>query len=114
MTKKLLEKTVVVQFRVTGLGIGTGEELDWRHELETELDDLLSEANLGMGDGGQGGAGTMEVFLYVDDIAATVELVKQYLTDQEWIGFCKIVSSEGDADWVVHYPPGATFSMWEF
>lgn len=110
--------SVIIQFRNSGgaFGLGTLDELDWRHKQELELDNILVTENLGYCDGGQGGAGTMEIFLSVSDISRTVELVRDYLTNQEFIGFCKIVSHEADnyEDWTVHYPPDAQFSMWEF
>jgi len=96
------------------LGLGTLRELDWRHTQELALDKLLKEHGLGECDGGQGGAGTMEIFLYVSDVEQAVKLVRQYLTDQELIGFCKIASQEAGQQWTVHYPAGTEFSFWEF
>ena len=111
--------TVIVQFRnsAANSGLGTLDELDWRHTVEDQLGGLLEEAGIGECDGGQSGAGTMEVFLYTSDRDRTVRLVQDDLTDRELIGFTKIVSASNDdseTDFAVHYPQGGTFSLWRF
>lgn len=110
----MFDKTLIVQFKVTG-NLGTVDEFMFRMSVESGLDVLLATRDLGECDGGQQGAGTMELFLYVDDIQAALPLVIDYLTQREYIGFCKIASlaPEGKG-YEVHYPAGATFSMWEF
>lgn len=111
-----MEITMVIQFRTSEKQyFGTLDELHWRHEREDELDKLLRDEGLGDCDGGQAGGGSMEIFCYVTDIQRAVELVRQYLTNHEWIQFCKIASWAEDADgWVVQYPEGASFSAMEW
>jgi hypothetical protein len=109
-------KTVVVQFKNSG-GLGSLNELDWRHQMEDRLDGLLSDADLGYCDGGQSGAGSMEVFLYVSDVMGSVELVKQYLTDEELIGWAKIahfVEGGDGGKWVIDYPKSGQFDIWQW
>lgn len=104
--------TIVVQFKSTGV-LGSSDELAFRHEMEDKFKALLDEHDAGIVDGGQIGAGTMEIFLYVDDIPKVVALVKDFLTDIELIGWAKIVSHQSiDAPWTVEYPEGAEFSFW--
>lgn len=99
--------TIVVQFRNSGgaFGLGSLDELDWRHEQEKVFDWLLTTANLGYCDGGQAGAGTMEIFMFVSDIPNAVALIQNYLVDQEYIGFSKIASHLEDQyeNWTVHH-----------
>lgn len=110
------DKTIIVQFRITGehaLGLGSTDELDFRHKLETALDELLKWHRLGECDGGSSGGGTMEIFLYVDDIPAALKYIVNHLTDIELIQYCKIASLKPEGKgYEVHYPTGATFSMW--
>lgn len=106
---------ICIEFKTSGTEyFATTDELVWRHKLGLELDKLLKAQGLGEYDGGSSGGGTMEIFCYVTDIVQSVEVIKQYLTDQEWLQFCKIGSFPEDTQkWVVHYPEGATFSNWE-
>lgn len=112
-----MEHTIVVQFKTSDAEyFGTADELDWRHAREADLGDLLITQGLGMCDGGQAGAGSMEIFLFpVTDIPRAIEAIQEYLTDHEWIQFCKIVSLPEGADvWTVHYPQGAKFDVWQW
>ncbi len=111
-----METTIVIQFRASDMqDVVTLKEWDWLHERTDELDKLLMEYDLGDCDGGQIGGGSMEIFCYVADTPRGVEVIKQYLTDHEWIGFCKIVSRAENAEkWEVHCPEGASFSIWKW
>ena len=112
----MYDKDIIIQFKITGehaLRLGSADELDFRHKLETALDELLKWHQLGECDGGQIGSGSAEIFLYVDDVPAALKYIINYLTDCELIGFCKIASLKPEGKgYEVHYPKGATFSMW--
>jgi len=57
--------SVTVQFLVQGMG--TDEDFDHRVELEKLLGDALHKARNGSCSGGDGGSGTMNVFLEIND-----------------------------------------------
>lgn len=72
------------QFTVTD-ELGTSDELDIRHELEKNVAKRFSYENticghkVGVVDGGQSGAGTMEIFCYVTDLKRAVHIVREEL-----------------------------------
>lgn len=68
--------TLVVQF-VIGEGFGTAAELEKRHEIEGLLHAALKEKGLGECDGGQQGAGSAEVFLFVSEIGRAAEVIEE-------------------------------------
>lgn len=107
--------TVVIQFKLSDSTFGSSDELEWRHQLERNFGGILELFKFGNCDGGQSGAGSMELFFNVNDIERSTGLLIDILTDLEWIRFCKVASLKDEAtDWLVHYPEGAKFSMWEF
>lgn len=106
---------VVIQFRNSG-ELGTANELDWRHKQEDHMDRVLKNHRIGMCDGGQSGAGSMEIFMFTNNVAKAVEVIKRDLTTRELIGFCKVASLDTlSGNWDIYYPPDETFfSLWEF
>jgi hypothetical protein len=104
--------SVVVQFRLnTKDDLGSTDELTFRHTQEEILGELLESLDVGICDGGQIGAGTMETFFYVSDVERAITAIIDNLTDRELIQWAK-VASEKDNAWIVHYPKGAFFSLW--
>lgn len=106
------EHTIIVQFKNSG-DIGTGDELAWRREQEESLGALLHQNDVGYCEGGQAGAGTMEIYLHVSDPIVAADLIIDYLTDVELIAWAKVVQLKPDVNNVkVLYPPNARFSIW--
>lgn len=109
-----MQYTIIIQFRTSDQSyFGTLDELDFRNQVETDLGAILKRANLGYCDGGQAGAGSMEIFLEdIPNLQPALRLVRKYLTDQEYIGFCKIVHREWRENfWTVNHPQGAQFDI---
>lgn len=69
----------VVQFPVDGMG--DDADFDRRVRLEKLLGDALTRAKLGGCDGGDGGSGTMNVFLGITDPPAARQLILKTLAD---------------------------------
>ena len=72
------------QFTVTD-ELGTSDELGIRHELDKRVakrfwyEDQICGQKIGVVDGGQSGAGTMEIFCYVTDLKRAVQIVGEEL-----------------------------------
>src|SRR5258706_3551690 len=96
--------SVMVQFKNSG-DLGTSDELGWRHMQEDLLGHVLETQGLGTCDGGQSGAGSMELFFNVANVDQAVKVLISVLTDREYIGFCKIASlKENDKAFSIHWP----------
>lgn len=112
-----MQYTIIIQFRTSDQSyFGTLGELDFRHQCEHDLGVILTRAKNGYCDGGQAGGGSMEIFL--EDILSlppALRLVKKYLIDREYIGYCKIVHRESrEKVWTVHHPQGAKFDVMQW
>jgi hypothetical protein len=124
---------IVVQWKLSNGSFGSFDELDFRHEMQGQINDLFYPLGLGEVDGGQGGAGTMEVFIEdVPDLETALSALMKFLTDGEYLHMCKVVSHEyaegsffdgtrelvynedGEVIWTVHHPEGANFSFWSW
>lgn len=111
-----MESWVCIQFKTTGNEyFGTRDDISWRDSRGDELRDLLVEIGLDVSSMNlHSGVGSMEIFFLVSDVSNTIKLIKKYLTDREWIQFCKIASwpDENKENVYVHYPVNAAFSVW--
>ena len=65
-------------------------DLDRRHELESELDQLVGWLGLGHMDGGSIGSGTMEVMCYVVDFKIAKAAVESYLRSSAFSDYSRI------------------------
>src|SRR5262249_12118012 len=63
-------------------GMGTDEDFDRRVGLERLLGGALEGAGLGSCDGGDGGSGTMNVFLVISDPPAARQVILQTLREE--------------------------------
>ena len=71
--------TLVVEFDIDGFG--TGDDLDRRHMLEEQLDQLVGWLGLGHCDGGSIGSGTMEIFLEVVNYTIAHEALESRMAE---------------------------------
>jgi uncharacterized protein (TIGR03067 family) len=92
--EEIERQSAVVQFLVAGMG--SDEDFDRRVRLEGMLGEELTRAGVGCCDGGDGGSGTMNVFLGITDPPAARQLILQLLAD-----------SANAADTVVAYSDNA-------
>jgi hypothetical protein len=78
--------TIIVERQIDGLGAGS--DLNVRHKLEDDLDQLLGWLGLGHCDGGATGSGSMEVFCMVVDAKIAIPAVNQALAaTPDYTGF---------------------------
>ena len=63
-------------------GFGDMDDLDWRHQLENEIDHALAQHDNGRCDGGDIGSGTMNIGVAVHDFDAALTLIAPLL--QKW------------------------------
>ena len=71
-------------------GLGTMEELDKRHRLENEMDQILSWNGLGGSNGGSIGSGTMEVGCFVVDYEIAKKVIEENLKNTEFENYSRI------------------------
>jgi hypothetical protein len=91
-------KSIIVQFRVEGFG--TDAEFDRRVQMDELLDRALRRTNNGLCDGGDSGSGSMNLFLYVDDVQRAVATVLETLRKNSLLGGVVVAESleEGEGD----------------
>jgi uncharacterized protein (TIGR03067 family) len=93
------DRMIVVQFAVQGLG--SDEDLRRRVEMEKLLDGALKEDGNGFCDGGDGGSGTMNVFLHVADPDRARPVIIDALDRAGWLDDVTVALSlrdDGDPD----------------
>jgi hypothetical protein len=73
-------QTLSLEYAVTGMG--TPEDLAFRHTLEDELGDALVARGLGYVDGGDIGSGTMAVHAEVVDVKRAIAAIRTWLAEQ--------------------------------
>lgn len=88
--------TLLVEYAVSGMG--TGEDLDKRHELEDRLDETLGWTSLGHCDGGSIGSGTMEVCCFVVDFGLAKKVIADDLRGTEFGNYTRIYNEDADDD----------------
>ncbi len=71
-------------------GFGTEEDLDKRHRLEGQMDEILGWTGLGHTDGGSIGSGTMEVGCMVVDFEVAKKVVEESLKNTEFENYTRI------------------------
>ncbi|MCC2668505.1 MAG: hypothetical protein K0Q72_976 [Armatimonadetes bacterium] len=101
---------IVVQWRREGWA--ARQDLAWREEVETILDDALGDAGLGFCDGGTFGGFKVQVFCPVVLWEPAVPVVLTVLRELERLEGAVVAVRDG-ADYRVVFPPGhaAAFSI---
>ena len=77
-------------------GFGTEEDLDKRHRLESELDEILGWTGLGHTDGGSIGSGTMEAACLVVDFDIAKKVIEKKLRNTEFADYTRIFEMSMD------------------
>ena len=77
-------------------GFGTEEDLDKRHRLESELDEILGWTGLGHTDGGSIGSGTMEAGCLVVDFDIAKKVIEEKLRNTEFADYTRIFEMSMD------------------
>jgi hypothetical protein len=72
---------------------GTPDDLERRHKLEDQFDDLIGWLGLGHLDGGSIGSGTMEIALLVVDYGIAKAALERATKGTEMEGFTRICRS---------------------
>jgi hypothetical protein len=84
--------TLVVEYVIDGFG--SGADLDKRHALEEQLNEILGWTGLGHCDGGSIGSGTMEVFCPVVDYDIARDLIVREIAGTEYADYSRIYREE--------------------
>ena len=77
-------------------GFGNENDLDKRHRLEEEIDEVLGWTGLGHTDGGSIGSGTMEVGCVVVDFEIAKKVIEQKLQNTEFCNYTRIYKMEAE------------------
>ncbi len=80
---------LIVEYPVTE-NFADRNELDFRHEAENYLDDLLGRMGLGYCDGGSSGLGTMEICNFVVDFKLAEAVIKRELAGTAFNNYSRI------------------------
>ena len=77
-------------------GMGTEKDLEKRHLVENELNEILGWTGLGSVDGGSIGSGTMEVGCLVVDFEIAKKIIEKGFENTEFGDFSRIFEMEND------------------
>jgi hypothetical protein len=77
-------------------GFGTEQDLEKRHRLEHEMDEVLGWTGLGHTDGGNIGSGTMAVACIVVDFAIAKKIIENKLKDTEFGDYIRIFKMDNE------------------
>jgi len=80
--------TLLVEYAVDGMG--TKEDVEKRHRLEDQMNDILGWTGLGNCDGGSIGSGTMEVCNFVVDFEIAKSVIEKALRGTEFENYTRI------------------------
>ena len=83
---------LIVEYKVDGFG--TPADLDKRHRLQDEMNQILGWTGLGHCDGGSIGSGTMEVACPVVDFELAAKVVAEKLAGTEFADFTRIYNED--------------------
>jgi predicted DNA-binding WGR domain protein len=84
--------TLLVEYAVDGMG--TEEDLEKRHRLESRMNETLGWTGLGACDGGSIGSGSMEVCTFVVDFDVAKAVIAQDLADTEFANYTRIFDED--------------------
>ena len=80
--------TLLIEYEVDGMG--DGNDVEKRHQLEDRMNNTLGWAGLGSCDGGSIGSGAMEVCNFVVDFELAKEVIENDLKDTEFENYTRI------------------------
>lgn len=86
------EHVLMVEYSINGMG--NKVDLKKRHELESELNELLGWTGLGNCDGGSIGSGTMEVCCFVVDFSLAKRVIEEKLRGTTFGDYLRIYEEE--------------------
>ena len=86
------EHVLLVEFKINGMG--TGADLQKRHDLEEKLNETLGWTGLGHVDGGSMGSGTMEACCFVVDFDIAKRVIEKDLAGGPFADFSRIYEEE--------------------
>ena len=79
---------LIIEYRIDGMG--SGDDLSKRHQLEDRMNETLGWTGLGVCDGGSIGSGTMEVCNFVVDFDVAEKVIKEDLVGTEFANYSRI------------------------
>ncbi|MES2018594.1 MAG: hypothetical protein V4484_19060 [Pseudomonadota bacterium] len=80
--------TLLIEYTVDGMG--TKEDVEKRHRLESRMNETLGWAGLGACDGGSIGSGSMEVCTFVVDFDVAKAVIEKDLAGTEFANYTRI------------------------
>jgi len=83
-----------VEYKIDGFG--TEQDLDKRHRLEGQLNEILGWTGLGHVDGGSIGSGTMEAGCIVVDFDIAKKVIEEKLKDTEFADYSRIYKMDNE------------------
>lgn len=86
--------TLWINFNSTNDNLPTLDEFEWMTIQQTAFNEILPR-DIGYCDGSGGGIGNLDVYFFVSDVQAAFQIVLDYLTDHELIGYCNYISTYG-------------------
>lgn len=80
---------LLIEYAVNGMG--TKEDVEKRHRLESRMNETLGWTGLGVCDGGSIGSGSMEVCTYVVDFDVAKAVIEKDLEGTEFANYTRII-----------------------
>lgn len=80
--------TLLIEYTVDGMG--TKEDVEKRHRLESRMNETLGWTGLGACDGGSIGSGSMEVCTFVVDFDLAKTVIEKELAGTEFANYTRI------------------------
>ena len=80
--------TLLIEYKVDGMG--SPEDVEKRHRLESRMNETLGWMGLGACDGGSIGSGTMEVCNFVVDFGIAKKVIEADLVGTEFANYTRI------------------------
>jgi predicted DNA-binding WGR domain protein len=80
--------TLLIEYAIDGMG--TEDDIDKRHRLESRMNETLGWTGLGECDGGSIGSGSMEVCTFVVDFDVAKAVITQDLAGTEFANYTRI------------------------
>ena len=90
------EKFAVLEIEYTIDDFGSEADLDLRHRLEEQIDEVLGCTGLGFCDGGSIGSGSMEVCCVVVDFEIAKKVIEESLLNTEFSNYSSIINISED------------------
>ena len=81
-------RTLLIEYAVDGMG--TKEDVEKRHRLESRMNETLGWTGLGICDGGSIGSGSMEICTFVVDFDLAKTVIEKDLAGTEFANYTRI------------------------